>query len=93
VLNGNEYPSAEFIGGGVMNNQYYLVKGLNKLAQGWHELGEDAVARSIYRYLISLHLSNQAEAFGDDAEFLALVQGYDALNDCSDIDEKELVHN
>jgi phosphoribosylamine-glycine ligase len=29
-----------------MNNQYYMVKGLNKLAQGWHELGEDAVAKS-----------------------------------------------
>lgn len=77
-----------------MNNQYYLVRGLNKLAQGWHELGEDAVAKSIYRYLISLHLSNPAEAFGDDeAEFSALMQDYDALIKCSDIDAKELVHN
>ncbi len=75
-----------------MNNQYYLVKGLNKLAQGWHELGEDAVAISIYRYLISLHLSNPAEAFGD-GEFSAIMQGYDALIKCSDVDAKELVHN
>ncbi|MBA4073831.1 MAG: hypothetical protein C0508_02250 [Cyanobacteria bacterium PR.023] len=74
-----------------MNNQYYLVKGLNKLAQGWHELGEDAVAKSIYRYLISLHLST-AEAFDDD-EFSAIMQGYDALIKCSDVDAKELVHN
>ncbi len=77
-----------------MNNQYYLVKGLNKLAQGWHEVGEDAVARSIYRYIIRLQNSNPAETFGEQVEeFSALMQYYDALKKCSDIDEKDLNRN
>ena len=78
-----------------MNNQYYLVKGLNKLAQGWHEVGEDAVARSIYRYIIRLQNSNP-ETFGEQvSEFAALKQDYEALNRCSKYtcDEKELVRN
>lgn len=76
-----------------MNNQYYLVKGLNKLAHGWHEAGEDAVARSIYRYIIRLQNSNP-ETFGEQvAEFAALMQDYEALNGCKDIDEKELARN
>ncbi|MBP9091803.1 hypothetical protein KBI23_12330 [bacterium] len=77
-----------------MNDQYYLVKGLTKLAQGWHEAGEDAVAKSIYRYIIRLQNSNPGETFGSDtAEFSALLQDYAALIGCRNIDEKELVRN
>lgn len=77
-----------------MVNHYYLAKGLNKLAQGWHEMGEDAVAISIYRYVIRMHRKNPEATFGDQkAEYYALVQDYEALNRCSNIDEKQLIRN
>ncbi|MFA6209747.1 MAG: hypothetical protein WCT03_25205 [Candidatus Obscuribacterales bacterium] len=77
-----------------MVNHYYLAKGLNKIAQGWHEVGEDAVALSIYRYIIAMQSSNPAETFGNDtAEFSTLLEDYAALLSCRKIDEKELVRN
>ena len=67
-----------------MNSQYadsqcYLVKGLYKIAKGWQERGENAVAFSIYRFIIAAKQNHQAGDFDED-DFSEVLRCYALRN-------------